>query len=67
MVTWLYDTLWRFGAVLHCCVSQDSHAMVMHWPSVGSKSMVMPGGRPESAHRLRNPMVVEDVGDALAM
>lgn len=52
--------------MLHCCVSQDSHAMVMHGPSVHSKRMVMPGGRPESAHRLRNPMVVEDVGDALA-
>jgi hypothetical protein len=40
--------------------------MVMHEPSVFSRSTVVPGGRPESAHRLRNPMVVEDDGDALA-
>ena len=40
--------------------------MVMHEPLVFSRSMVMLGGQPESVHRLRNPMVVEDVGDALA-
>jgi hypothetical protein len=46
-----------FGGTFRCRLSREWDPVGVWWSDGEGEGMVRPGGRPESAHRLRIPMV----------